>query len=467
MRLDERICAAVLPVAYRLTGREHMQMLADSLPNQYLDAERLRELQMSRLGALLDHAYRTVPYYERLFRSAGAEPGDITSLDDYAHLPVLTKEAVREYCDELISTGFDRAELVENSTGGSTGSPTRFYQDRRYCEMGSAVFLRNLEWTGYHQGERQIWFFGVPKPETVPAQTRLQRFLLRRTVFSVFDLSDETMARWLGAVLRVQPRLLYGYPTALARFAAYARDSGIRLDSVRQAVASSETLSPQDRTLIAEALDVEVFDQYGSKEVYSIAAQCRHGSMHINSDINLVELVSLSAEAGQRGVRDIVVTPLFAWGMPLLRYAIGDYGLPREGGCECGMTLPLMESHLGRALDVFRLGDGRVVHGFGFIPLVRTVPGVQRFQFRQKARDTIELLVVPGARFDRASMQALADVERRIEKELGICVQVPVRIVDDIPLTSQGKHRFIVSELGGERVAHNIEGGACEGPDAS
>ena len=56
-----------------------------------LDPEQLRALQEDRFARVGARAWQ-IPFYCRHWRGAGAEPGDITSLDDLERLPVVTKE---------------------------------------------------------------------------------------------------------------------------------------------------------------------------------------------------------------------------------------------------------------------------------------------------------------------------------------------------------------------------------------
>lgn len=447
MRPDERVAAALLPVAYKVSGRRHMRMLRDLVAHESLDSEQLVKMQWEALRALLHHCYEHVPYYRSRFDEIGAHPEDIHSPSDYARLPVLTRELIRDNLDRLVATDYDRAALVYNHTGGSTGAPIHFYQDRAYCEWGSAAFLRNLMWTGYRVGQRQVWFWGRPSTERLPADEHVKRLFLRRTVVEVLDLSEKTMQAWAELLGRVAPRLIYGYPSALSFLAAFVRNSQISLPSVREIVTSSETLLPDQRALITEAFGCGVFDQYGSRETYSIAAQCGAGSMHLNTDVNYVEFVDITEEAAAAGSKDLAFTPLLAYGMPLLRYVNGDYGASEAGLCDCGLPFPRMKAHVGRTLDNLILSDGTVVHSHALIRLVTGVPGVARFQFHQTAPDTVQLLIVRDDHFEEASERALGAFEETVARERGIRVKVPISYVDDIPLTPAGKHKYVISDM--------------------
>jgi phenylacetate-coenzyme A ligase PaaK-like adenylate-forming protein len=75
------------------------------LRNRYLPPEELRQLQDSKLRAVIGHAFESVPYYRTLFRSAGLTPQDVRTLDDLKSVPITSKEALRAAGVEAALTG--------------------------------------------------------------------------------------------------------------------------------------------------------------------------------------------------------------------------------------------------------------------------------------------------------------------------------------------------------------------------
>ncbi|MBW6464693.1 MAG: phenylacetate--CoA ligase, partial [Firmicutes bacterium] len=52
-----------------------------------MDREKLEKIQFLRLKQTLERVYQLVPFYGKIFKNAGLEPGDIRSLDDLARMP--------------------------------------------------------------------------------------------------------------------------------------------------------------------------------------------------------------------------------------------------------------------------------------------------------------------------------------------------------------------------------------------
>ena len=79
------------------------------------------------------------------------------TLEDLQRLPVLTKDDIRRNLHfDLMSDAHDKREMLPITTSGSTGEPLTLYADKTQLEMRWATTLRNIEWTGYRFGDRQV-----------------------------------------------------------------------------------------------------------------------------------------------------------------------------------------------------------------------------------------------------------------------------------------------------------------------
>ncbi len=64
--------------------------------NRGLSAEELAALRLSKLKAVLHHAYEHVPFYRTFWREAGVSPDDLRSLEDLSQWPVITKQQLKQ-----------------------------------------------------------------------------------------------------------------------------------------------------------------------------------------------------------------------------------------------------------------------------------------------------------------------------------------------------------------------------------
>jgi phenylacetate-CoA ligase len=175
-----------------------------------------------------------------------------------------------------------------------------------------------------------------------------------------------------------------------------------------------------------------------------IASECeRREGLHVNADHLVVELQRRpDAPATEPG--EVVITDLFNYGMPFVRYLNGDVATASDHVCSCGRGLPLLQRVDGRLLDAIRTPAGHLLPGEFFPHMLKDVPGLVRFQVVQRRLDQLDLSLVRGPGFDEAS---LAYIRRELAKVVGDSLQLNVHFVDDIPLTPSGKWRVCISEL--------------------
>ena len=102
---------------------------------QWLPVETIRHRRWQRLRIMLEHAFANSPFYRRRFRDLGITPADIRSADDFARIPVTTREDLRE-AENLIARGFEKARLKRSLTSGSSGRRTSSYFDADAWMMG-------------------------------------------------------------------------------------------------------------------------------------------------------------------------------------------------------------------------------------------------------------------------------------------------------------------------------------------
>lgn len=430
-----------------LRRRHTLAWLADYQRDQWLAPEQVAALQWQRLKRLLEHCHREVPYYQRRWRELGVVPADIRNLDDYAKLPLLTKADIRANFDELQADSW-RGRLLTKATGGSTGEPMRFGYTRESNDRRTAVMWRGYEWAGSRMGRRTLFLWGgaVGEPtRTHQWKDAIYNRLFARHVLNSFHMTEANMAEYADAIDRYRPEIIVAYVGPLVRLAQWLIANKRRIWRPQGIIGAAEALHEFQREIIEQAFGAPAFNTYGCREFMLIAAECekRHG-LHVNADHLVVELHKPQHAPPDTHTGEVVITDLFNYGMPFLRYANGDMATAATESCSCGRGLPLLTRVDGRVLDAIRTPSGHVLPGEFFPHMLKDVPGVQRFQLVQRQLDRLDLAIVRGADFDEAS---LTYIRREVVKVLGDSVELDCRFVDDIPLTPSGKLRVTVSEL--------------------
>ena len=60
-----------------------------------LPKDKLKAMQLERLQAMVERAYKENKFYRDLYNEAGVKPSDVKSLEDIRKLPFLEKKTVR------------------------------------------------------------------------------------------------------------------------------------------------------------------------------------------------------------------------------------------------------------------------------------------------------------------------------------------------------------------------------------
>jgi phenylacetate-CoA ligase len=416
--------------------------------SQWLAPEQARQQQWVKVKAILEHAYTNVPFYRRRFKETGLNPGDIRSPQDMEAIPPLTRQDLSRNFEELMASNIPRADLHRNATGGSTGEPAVFYNDRNDLDYRSAVVLRDYRWAGLEIGQTHalLWGAAFDLSHHDSVKGRLTNLLLNRHVLPAFDMSQSRLGYYASALLRLKPRVLTGYTSTLELLARYAGAKGIDLRpaGLRGIVSSAETLYQDQRAAIEQAFGCPVFDRYGSREVGCIAHECEQHRLHINSENLFVEALQGSRSAPAGSYSELALTSLNNYGFPFIRYLIGDAGSLSDETCPCGRGLPILAGLLGRVLDILVTPDGRYLPGEFFPHLIKETGDIERFQVIQKAPDELLMLIQPGQRFRQETVDYILEKTRQA---MGETVEVRVELVEGLPALPSGKARVTQSEI--------------------
>ena len=77
-----------------LRGRSTLRYLEEMEASQWLSPEEMRGRQWEKLQGMLRYCESQVPYYRKVLAGAGIRASEIQSPDDFAEVPLLSKEEV-------------------------------------------------------------------------------------------------------------------------------------------------------------------------------------------------------------------------------------------------------------------------------------------------------------------------------------------------------------------------------------
>jgi phenylacetate-coenzyme A ligase PaaK-like adenylate-forming protein len=152
------------------------------------------------------------------------------------------------------------------------------------------------------------------------------------------------------------------------------------------------------RTTISQTFNAQVINSYGASEFMSLAFECSHRQLHLNSDWAILEPVDDSFQPVADGgvCATTLLTNLANHVQPIIRYDLGDRVSISPIPCACGSNLPVIEVQ-GRSGDLLRMSSGRTGHGTSAVSalalstVIEDIEELSDFQLIQTSTEQLEL----------------------------------------------------------------------------
>lgn len=419
---------------------------------QYAEIKSMKSRE-EYLERLLYHSYHNVPYYHQIFKEFNMVRNNKVDLSKFGEIPMLTKEIIRKHSKELTSKDYTSRRWYYNSSGGSTGEPVGFIQDNLYSRWGSATnrcYYEDI--IGIDEiNAKKIILWGSERDlfrVSIGTKAKISNWL-RNTVFlNSFKMTERDIDQYIKIINSYKPDLIRGYTGSLYELCRYAERKSIKIYTPKILVSAAETLRDEMREKIENIFGTKLYNFYGSREVGPIAGECKCGLMHIftfNQYVEILDSNNCPVEEGQEG--RVIVTTLHNYSMPFIRYEIGDMAIPSKNEkCSCGRGLPLIESVVGRQMEVFRTKEGNIVPAEFFIHFIGVVYNKGIISKFQVIQEDYEQIVIKAVIKDMEKFNKYKeDIDNSIKKVMGQDCEIIWEFVDDIPKTPQGKYLYVKS----------------------
>lgn len=378
------------------------------------------------LDELLIHSVKNVNFYNEF---------DFRSINTF---PIVNKTIIRANFDQFQAKNYIDKPKINMTTSGSTGTPFTVFQDLNKKARNHADTLYFGELAGYQLGNKlyylKIW---AKQKMASPWIYRLQN-IVPIDVIDLDELKIQTMVAEMEALN--QKISLLGYVSALEHFIRYAEKKAISKvhANIVSVITMSEGLAQETKAKLENLFGCPVVSRYSNLENGIIAQQER------NSDQFLVNTASYYVEIFHRTKDElvpdgelgrIVVTDLFNYAMPMIRYDTGDFGirLQREGKT-------YLQTVEGRKLDLLYDTRGNLVSSYIMYKNMWQYTEIEQYQLVQTHVKSYEFKINCPAGFQREN-QLVAE----FKSYLGDDADFKVIYVDEIPLLDSGKRRKTVN----------------------
>jgi len=411
--------------------RRHLRDLQSTQENPFAGEGCTRRAWL--LERLLGHAGETVPYYRDLRPGAALEA-----------FPVVNKEIIRGNCDRFLSERHRGEPLIRVTTSGSTGTPFSVFQDpvKRARHSADGIYFCDL--AGYRFGSKLYYCRAWNELNRKHSSTAWMQNIVMQ---SSKDLSDQAIAEFLARLMSDGSRKsILAYASFLEVIARYLVKHPMDLTDARvQAViAMSEALGEEARRILQVAFGCSVISRYSNLENGFMAQQCRGESReyHLNLASFHFELLDLEKDDpvpfGTLG--RIVVTDLFNFAMPLIRYDTGDIGIMSDRS-ECGRPGSVLSLVEGRREDAITDTLGHFICSATVtIPMWRYA-SVRQFQFIQEGAKAYRMKL----NCENNHFPAGDELVQSLKQSLGEDAQIEIELTEEIPVLASWKRKPVVN----------------------
>lgn len=440
----------VLNTIYFLAGNATLRNLRYIKSIEFQSQEKLKQLQDERLCRLLLHAYRNVPYYKDILPAAGVIKNDRLILENFQNIPLLTKDIIRQQAERLYSTDYKKRGWYFNTSGGSTGEPVTFIQDKYYkaWEMADILYFKSV--LGKQPGEREIKFWGSDRDiiaGSLTLKNRILNYLKNSKFFNSYRLDDKILARLIALNNCFRPKSYWSYMESALELAEFVAKHNMEFISPDFIVSTIGPLTQAVRDKIETLLKCKVYDQYGSREVGALASQCREQEgLHTFPWSHCLEIVDHNNVPVKEQEGRIIVTTLHNYSMPLIRFEIGDVAVGGGYQCSCGRNTFLLKQVLGRTLGYFKKSDGSLVHSHFLVQALFFKQWIRRFQIIQSKFNCILIRIEKAA--DAVPRQDdINEIAEKAKILMGPDCVVEIEFVDEIRKSESGKFLYTICKV--------------------
>lgn len=397
--------------------------------------EQIKKYQEEQIQKLLSHSKSTVPFY--------ADQQDLV----IQNWPVMNKNILRENGDNVISSAYQKENLIAMTTSGSTGTPFTSWQDAGKKKHVNAETLYYNGQIGFSIGRRIIYLRSIVSEVQ---KSQMQQFAQNIYLLDCNELSDDAIKEKLKFIVEYSRKcgaMLMGYASTFTAFQKYFDKYGV--EEVREAkvygvVSGSEMLYDATRNAMEKAFHCPCVSRYANEENGFLGQDgAENNVFFMNRADYYIEVLKMDCDlpADEGEVGRIVVTDLYNYAMPMIRYDTGDVGAYVRKPWKDTERWAI-GSFGGRKVDSVYDANGNLVSPHAVTNMMWKYHSIKQFQFIQKGIGDYKLIITANHNdVDEASL--IEDYKNRF----GQNSRFEIEYCDSIPVMASGKRRYIVNEM--------------------
>jgi phenylacetate-coenzyme A ligase PaaK-like adenylate-forming protein len=430
---------ATIPLSSRL-GKEFWEWYAFYEESEYWSAEELLAFQIDCLQMLLSQLRKSSEFYSD--RLSGIDIENIKTAQEFRTLvPTLSRADFRDHYLALRSHNWDKQELTNSRTSGTTGMALQFFHHAKDDQREWAAICHQWKRVGYlPEKSRRVEFRALTTPGKI-VDIFPDKNMIR---CSILDLKPEHIRYYAGQIRENKMTFYHGYPSALYLLAVQICNAGIDFPRPEAILLASENVYDWQLDRIREAFPTsKIYAHYGCAERTVLAGWCEYRQVyHTLPQYALVEVDDTTSE--------VIGTNLFNNINGFVRYRMTDTVLEfAEDTCpDCGRAYTPRLLQLGGRTEeyLYSLQNGWISPAIVTYPL-KTLMAIQEIQFVQKEMDALTIKFTIRPQFALLLDDDLKQIEADVLRLFGLGMKFKFERVEDFERSPSGKFKWIICEL--------------------
>jgi phenylacetate-CoA ligase len=375
-------------------------------------------------------------HYSYLLNSISYSDIEFNPYGVLKQLPLMDKGTITNNFESIKNIEY---KYEKTFTGGSTGRPFHYLIDKNTISetRGFSYALWN-KFLGYNLGDRIIVVAGnsLGKNETLfqKVYNRLQNKHFISNVEKGFG-EAKMLADYINKSRKAC--FIYAYPSTLVQLLAQIKEFNIKIDrrKVLGVICTSEMLFENQKESIKQFFQTEVLNMYGANDGGIVSGSTDNVNFIYNGLGCFVENVFIE------GQNEIVLTSLFSFAFPFVRYRVGDIGDVVNDSKDYPFVI---RNLIGRSRDLIYIDKYKRVHGSEFNKIFKKYPAIIEYQIEQFRSYNCIIRIVCDK-----SMSSLSIKEKLYDdiKTLLFGIPFKIEIVNSIKKRGNGKHKNIITHV--------------------
>lgn len=380
----------------------------------------------------MEHAVTTTDFYREYSNKISIE-----------NFPVIDKHTINTQLDSFLSNKYNKDELVTMKTSGSTGTPFTSYQNKEKKKRVHAEIIYYTGKAGYSVGRKLVYMRAITSKNK---KSELKQWIQNETLINTNNLDEKNIQHIISTIQNKVGKdgaLLLGYPsTYQAILNNIGKDNNKDDFNVYGIVSSSELLHDELREQLSETINCDCYSRYANEENGLLGQDSpEHPNTFIINEAHYhIEVLKMNSDviAEEGEVGRIVVTDLYNYAMPMIRYDTGDIRTINYIEVN-GMRKRAITNFSGRKIDSIFDTKGNRISPYAINNNFALFPQVIQYQFVQEGKNNyrVKLITDKQTQFQEKEMYIL------LKEILGDEALIRFEYVNEIPRLSSGKFRYI------------------------